>query len=89
MDAFFAPLQFDIDAIMQQDVQRVVAAFRVTEQWITGSELLRRLDPARNYGLRAQLTAIERACRQACIEARMRRVAPRSFHTEVMYRRLL
>lgn len=79
MDAFFslAPLS---------DVARVVAAFRPLERWLPGDVLMQRLDPARNNGIRAQLMAIERACRAGRIYAEERRITPRLLDRIVCYR---
>ena len=79
MDAFFAPVQ-------QPDVERVVSAFRQSEVWVQGPTLMQRLDPARNNGIRAQLTAIDRACRAGRIYAEERRVHPRSIQRVICYR---
>lgn len=86
MDAFFSPPIFNVQAIMASEVERVVAAFRRTERWVSGRTLIERLDPAHNNGIRAQLTAIERACRAGRIHAEERRISPSSCELVVCYR---
>lgn len=89
MDAFFAPPVFNIERIMQQEVARVLAAFQPCEEWVAGDVLVHRLNPARNNGIRAQLTAIERACRSGRLLAAQRRPHPRSPERIVCYSRIV